>query len=523
MPQHANSVSEYRFEDCRVLIQVREIYRAGMLVSAEPKVFDLLTYLILHRDRAVDKNELQDEIWPGAIVTEASLTRCVMKARRVIGDKPKAPTGIKTIRGHGYRFSLDVEEIGLEPAGRPKLPLPSKPSVAVLPFANLSGDPEQDYFSEGISEDIITELSRIRSIFVIARHSSFIFKKADDNIKNIAEDLGVAYIVDGSVRKSAGKVRVNVRLADAQRDVQIWSERYDRELEDLLLLQDDVTAAIAATIGGRVEATRARKRLDGSGVEAYDLLMQAQALYYVVSRDAAEQARALLERAIEIDPHNARALGLLAAVYSMMSWSFWAADNEAARKRSSELGRRSLELDDSDSLTQALVAEILFDCGSPELAEHHFRRALALNPNDIAARALFASKLAASGRADEGLEHLAVGERLDPFGLSWIPWVKGFVMFSARRFDESASALMSMANPPNEARFLLAASLGRLNRRSEAKAPILEFLHCARQEMPNYPGDTLDEWTPYLARMVDYGDIEDFEFLIESLRLAGWD
>ena len=257
--QGEGAATAYRFRDCEVDFELREIRRADRVVAVEPKVFDLLVYMIKQRDRAVSKDELQDEIWRGVIVTEAALTRCVMKARRAIGDDVNGQEAIKTVRGHGYRFStsVEVERRGGKAAA---LTLPDKPSVVVLPFTNLSDDPEQEYFSDGITEDIITELSRFRSLFVIARHSSFSFKGKNLKTSEIASELGVAFVVDGSIQRSGNRVRINVRLVEAENDSQLWSERYDREIEDILLVQEEVASTVSATIGGRVEATRGRNR-----------------------------------------------------------------------------------------------------------------------------------------------------------------------------------------------------------------------------------------------------------------------
>ena len=519
--EHNRVVREFRFGECRVVLPSREIWRGDDLAAVEPKVYDLLVHLLRHRDRSISKDELQDTIWPRMIVTEGALTRCVMKARRAIGDD--SGEAIKTVRGHGYHFTAAVDEISeIETTGAAPRTLPDKPSLVVLPFTNLSGDSAQEYFSDGITEDIITELSRFRSLFVIARHSAFSYKGRTARTRDIASELGVAYVVDGSMQRAGNRLRINVRLVDARADAQIWAERYDREIEDILLVQEEVAATVAATVGGRVEATRGRQRIDGLKLESYDCLLKAQALYYDFTRQSNERARELLEHAVEIDPENARALAILAAVHSMDSWSFWVEDNARSQRLSLEYGRRSIELDDTDSLAQALFAEILFDCGQSELAEHHFQRALALNPNDIAAHALYASKLAAMGRAEEGVAHIDIAERLDPFGLLWIPLIKGSVMFAAKRYEDAASALASMTRPPNEARYLLIASLGRLGRIEEASRVQKEFLAAAKDEMPDFPGERLEAWLPVFERMLGSPGDQAMTHLVESLELAGW-
>lgn len=516
-----SAVDEYQFDDCRLVIPRREIWRDGNRVDAEPKVFDLLLFLIRNRDRAVDKNELQDEVWSGTIVTEASVTRCIMKARRAIGDDDSKSSAIATVRGFGYRFTHDVVEVTEAPR-EPTIGVTDKPSLVVLPFENLSSDPEQEYFSDGITEDIITELSRFRSLFVIGRQSAFSFKGRNLPTRQIAAEVGVAYVVDGSLRRSGDRVRITVRLVNAVNDSQLWAERYDRQLEDILLVQEEVAKTVAATIGGRVEATRGRQRIEGAALESYDITLKAQALYYDFSKESNTEARELLERAVKIDPENARALAILAAVHSMDSWSFWSDNNKRSQELSLQFGRRSIELDDTDSLAHALFGEILYDCGEADLAEHHFRKAIDLNPSDIAARALYAAKLRSTGQIDEAIEHITIAKRLDPYSLSWIPLVEGSVMFAAKRYAESANALLSMMSPPNEARYLLIAALGQLGRIDDAKRVRLELFSQAKREMPRFPGERLADWEPLLERMYSPGNAADMEHVLDSLRLSGW-
>ena len=521
MPDRSDqSAREYRFGQCRINLDSREVWCGDELVAIEPKAYDLLVYLIANRDRAVGKDELQDEIWAGTIVTEAALTRCVMKARRAIGDD--RAEAITTVRGHGYRFTADVDE---RQSGGESSAVPSshdKPSLVVLPFVNISKDPEQEYFSDGITEDIITELSRFRSLFVIARPTAFSYKGHAIGASDVARDLGVTYVVDGSVQRSGDRIRLNVRLVDASSESQTWAERYDREVEDVFLLQDELAATIAATVGGRVEVTRARQRIDRARFDCYDCVLRAQALYYDFRKEANAEARTILEGALEIDPENARALAILAAVHSMDSWTYWAEDSEESQRLSYEFGKRSIALDDTDSLAQALFAEILHDIGEVELADVHFRRAIALNPNDIAAHALYASKLSATNRTHEALEHLAIAERLDPFGLFWIPLIKGSVMYVARRYDEALAALKSMTSPPVEASLVMLATLGRLGRRIEATLVRQNMLQAAEKEMPNYPGPGLEDWREIIIRMRGNPDDAEIDHVMESLRLAGW-
>ena len=513
--QTSEKVKEYQFGQCRIDLATREIFLDGKHTSVEPKAFELLVYLIENRDRAVDKDELQDSIWPGVIVTEGALSRCVMKARRATGDND----AITTVRGHGYRFVAPLEEVTSSTQASTKS---NRPSLVVLPFVNIGGAESEEYFSDGITDDVITELSRFRSLMVIARPSAFRYKGQSLGAMQIRRELGVDYIVDGSVQRSGDRLRMNVRLVDAHTDSQMWSDRYDREVGDVLRVQEELAATIAATVGGRVEVTRGRAFLDNDGLASYDCLLRAQALYYEFDKGANSEARELLERAIELDPNNARALAILAAVHSMDSWTYWVEDTDESQRLSVVYGRRSIELDDSDSLAHALYAEILHDVGEETNADRHFERAIALNPSDIAARALYASKLAARGIVEPALTHLRVAEQLDPFGLGWIPLIRGSVMYAAGEFDESIAAIQSMTAPPDEALLVLVAALAQQGRLDEAAAVKDRLLASAAAQMPNYPGDTLDAWHPIIARMRGPTDDETIESFKECLRLAGW-
>jgi len=508
----------YRFENVSLNADSRELNRDGVPVDVEPKVLDLLLYLLEHHDRAVHKDELQDQIWPGVIVTEASLTRCVMKARRAIGDETRPHRLIRTVHGFGYRFVGSTDTAGASPGNDPfELSLPLKPSIAVLPFKNFSDDPAQSWFCEGITDDIVTELSRFRSLFVIASHSSFAISNQNLTARQLGQKLGVAYLLDGSIQRSGDRLRLNARLVDAAKDKQISVVRFDREVEDIFLLQDELARTIAATIGGRVEATRARERASPANLAAYDLVLRAQAQYYLVTPKSVRTAIDLLDRAINVDPGNARAYALLAACHSIESWSYWSDDPERSLRLSLKYGSHSLELDDSDSLAHALYGEILLDDGQEQLAETHFLKAIDLNPNDIAGRSLYASLLAAIGRPGDALRQIALAERLDPFGLVWIPWVKLTVLFSAGRDKECISCGKKIDNPPNEANIWIAAAHERLGERDAAIAALATFLDRASVEMPTFPGRTMSDWSPILNRYLGIKHRNDYETIVKLL------
>jgi TolB-like protein len=253
----------------------RELHRGPMPVAVEPQVFDLLTYLVQNRDHVVSKADLIAAVWGGRIVSESTLTSRINAVRKAIGDSGEQQKLIRTLIHKGFRFVADVrvrsgEDVRppvdlpeAEPP-HPPLPLPDEPAIAVLPFANRSADPKHRYFADGISEDIVTALSKLRWFFVVAHNSSIAYKGKSIPMRQIAEELGVDYLVEGSVRKIGGRVRVAAQLGDAATGSQLWVGRYDRELADVFAVQDEITEAIVAGIEPKVfaaETLRVRRKL----------------------------------------------------------------------------------------------------------------------------------------------------------------------------------------------------------------------------------------------------------------------
>ena len=270
------------FDDCEIDLERREFRRAGIAVHVEPQVFDLLVYLAQNGDRVVSKDEIFASVWEGRIVSDSTLTSRINAARKAIGDSGKEQKLIRTVSRKGLRFVGDVrtQPDSPEPAdvlnspldttvgpARQALQLPDRPAIAVLPFINMSGDLEQEYFSDGISEDIITGLSKLRWFFVIARNSTFTYKGKSVHMRQIAEELGVGYVLEGSVRKSGDRVRITAQLNDVSTGSHIWAERYDRDLADVFAVQDEITESIVAAIEPQLYAAenfRARRKPPGS-------------------------------------------------------------------------------------------------------------------------------------------------------------------------------------------------------------------------------------------------------------------
>ena len=308
----------FRFSDHVLDIERRELRRGAELVALEPQVFDLLVYLVRNRSRVVSKDDLIDGVWGGRIVSESALITRLSAARRAVSDSGAEQRVIRTLARKGVRFIAEVTEDGtLEAAAaapEPSLPLPDKPSIAVLPFANLSADPEQDYFADGIVEEIITALSRIRWLFVIARNSSFTYRGQIIDIKRVGRDLGVRYVLEGSVRKVGSRVRITAQLIDATNGAHLWAERFDGSLEDVFELQDNVAVSVAGVIEPALQAAEAARSAarPTTDLGAYDCYLRALAVFHPMTKEAVLEALGLLEQAIAIDRHYGPALALAA-------------------------------------------------------------------------------------------------------------------------------------------------------------------------------------------------------------------
>jgi TolB-like protein/Flp pilus assembly protein TadD len=416
-----------------------------------------------------------------------------------------------------------VVRIGAVAASAPK-PATDRPFIAVLPFANMSGDPEQTYFSDGITEDIITEISRFRELFVIARNSSFQYRDKSTDVRRIGRELDVQYVVEGSVRRAGDRVRVTAQLIHAVTGNHLWAERYDRDLADVFTLQEELAHAIAATIGGRVEAAGRERtmRLSPAGLTAYDLVLRAKALNLKFTRGDMIQARDLALRAIEIDPTYARAHAYYASSCFMLWMAYWTAERERMFQDACRHAEHAVALDDSDSVTQCMLGFMKVFARDYEEARVHIEKALAVNPNNSEARIFYAVYLTATGQSDAAIEQLDVGKRLNPFDYAWGPWVRGGACFTAGRYDEAIEVLNQIPEPANEIRGWLAASYAHAGRLTEARAALAEFLRIAKEDMAVYPGNRLKDWEPYWHGAMQYRDQRDFDHLFDALRKAGF-
>ena len=401
-----------------------------------------------------------------------------------------------------------------KPAAAADSPVPTaKPAIAVLAFDNMSGDPEQEYLSDGISEDIITALSRFPELFVIARNSSFAYKGTSTRVDEIGRDLNVAYVVEGSVRKAGSRIRITAQLVEAATGNHIWAERYDRELDDIFDLQDEITHAIATVLPLRLQVARleSARQKPSDNLTAYDCFLRARWLYNRTNERVPEVLK-LLDRAIDIDPACAHAHAFTAFVhgYSIFSFAPLADDPTIAARTSIEL---ALHLADTDHQIQTIAAQVYIMAGENELATRHINKALALNPNDFRARVTAGSIKAYGGEGQKGFDMIASAMSHDPLVPSSELEDLAEAAYMAHDYEAAIDVYKRWQNPPVHMYTHLAACYAQLDRPGEARAAVAIF------ETGRPPNSDFTYYATAHARMCKHR--EDAEHWLEGYRKAG--
>jgi TolB-like protein len=515
------------FDEFELDTDRRELRGPAGLIPLEPQVFDLLAYLICHRDRVVSKDDILAAVWGGRIVSESALTTRINAARNAIGDSGEAQRLIKTLPRKGMRFVGEVREgkiraSAISPAVLEQSPapllLPERPSIAVLPFANMSGDPEQEYFADGMVEEIITALSRFRHLFVIARNSSFVYKNQIMNIMQISRDLGVRYVLEGSVRKAADRVRITGQLVDASTGAHLWADRFDGELKDIFDLQDDVATRVVSAIAPKLEqaeTTRAKRKPTDS-LDAYDCFLRGTENLHRQTRDCVDEALRLMKKAIELDPDYAAAYGTAAYCFSMRKASGWLIHREQDIAEASRLSRAAIELGKDDAVALSRAGHVLaYMAGDLDAGTRFIDRALELNPN--LALAWFHSGWLRVWRGDPetAIQHFARFQRMSPVDPMLIRTYSGtaFAHALAGRYDDAAShAEQALRENPNLHQALrMVAMAHALAGRTERAQEVMKRL---RQIDPALRISNLRDLTP-LRRP------EDIARYAEAMRKAG--
>jgi TolB-like protein/Tfp pilus assembly protein PilF len=547
---------QFLFADHTLDTVRRELRRGAEPMPIEPQVFDLLVHLVENRDRVVSKDDLIASVWGGRIVSDSTLTSRINAARKAIGDSGRDQKLIRTIARKGLRFVGAVhmlpDDSDPEQAANPRptdihdrprpaasqqassqqalsqqassqqasspqaLPLPDRPAIAVLPFINMSGEPEQEYFSDGISEDIITALSKLRWFFVIARNSSFIYKERAVHMKQIAEELGVGYVVEGSVRKDGDRVRITAQLNDVVTGSHIWAQRYDRDFADVFAVQDEITEAIVAAIEPQLYAAenfRARRKPPDS-MDAWDLVMRALSHYWRVTRQDNVVAQALLEKAIAFDPNYGQALGVLAASHTFGAHMGWA-DMATSTPIAERAALAAISADSEDPWAHYALGCVYLFMRRFEDSLAELELALRLNPNFSLAQGYYGMTLSYCGFWQDA--NAAAGRALrlsprDPFSAVYYG-IAAYAQFVGRNYDEAMRLSREAIRQRSDfvpAHRVLTAAAGMAGQDEIAKMALQEL----RRAQP-------DISLAWIASQMPIQSDADREHYLEALRRAG--
>ena len=511
---------EYAFDTDR-----RELYRGADAVSIAPQVFDMLDYLIRNRERVVSKDDLINAIWNGRIVSDAALTTRLNVARSAIGDSGEEQRLIKTLPRKGFRFVGTVREAqnGLAAiALNRRLPvddaeplvLPDRPSIAVLPFQNMSGDPDQDYFADGMVDEITTALSRFKSLFVIARHSSFTYKGKALDIKQVGSELGVRYVLEGSVRKAAGQVRIIGQLIDAASGKHLWADRFEGDLSDIFALQDRMTESVVSAVAPKMLQTEidlAARR--PNNLSAYDLCLRAFPHLYSWTRGGSTEALRLASRALEIDPRYGFAATQAGSCHLINVNQGWTADPKSEIAEGLRLIRLALSIDGNDDVALSILGWATASFSDDyDTARKMGDRAVALNANSAFAWELRGFTYELAGQPEEAIRSFERAIRLSPFD-PWLPrrfTGRGIAFIGLGRFDEAVAAAKNALQTNQTygpAYRCLAAALAHLGRDAEARKAVAQLLEIE----PHF------RISDYLARSGQW----QAQMFIDGLRKAG--
>jgi TolB-like protein len=494
-------------------------------VHLTPKALALLSYMADRPGEVVTKDQLFSAVWPEVNVGDAALVTCIQELRHALKDDARRPRYIETVHRRGYRFVGKMTEAPLSAAvdaGGDKqasaLPLPDRPSIAVLPFANMSEDPDQEHFADGISEDLITDLSRIRWLFVIARNSTFTYKTRAVDVKQVARELGVRYVLEGSIRRAGKRIRINAQLVDAITGGHHWAERYDRELGDIFAVQDEITRNVVAAIEPRLLAAEGFRTLSRSpdDLGAWERVARAENDVWRLTR--ADYATAIkgLEQTVAIYPDYAPARSRLAFRLLFSAHMGWI-DREYGLLTGRPHAIRAIELDDSDSWGQIALGYLgMMEWRTGESIAA-FRRAVELNPNSAKARGDLGRGLAFAGHDREAIAQAEDAIRLSPFDPEKALFLGAIAVahYGAGRYADAlrtAEELLRLRPGFQGAQRLRCASLAQTGRIDEARS----FLAMIRREQLQLSIDWIRASVPYQTE-------ELMERFLDGMRKAGLD
>jgi adenylate cyclase len=516
-----------------------ELSENSAQIQVEPQVIELLVLLIENRNRMVSKEEINEKVWKGRVVSEATLSSRIKIARRVLGDDGRRQQFIRTIHKKGFSFvaSVELEQTGpnqnsdLAVSKMRDKPLenggpgvrPEQPSIAVLPFTNLSNDPEQEYFSDGITEDIIIELSRVSILTVSARHSSFSFKGKTLDIRDIGVQLNVQYILEGSVRRQGNQIRITVQLIDAETGKQIWAERYDRAMQDLFAVQDDVTRKITAVLPGRLHNDVAERasRIPTDNMKAYDLMLQGNQFRNRFNVEDNVRARQLFERAVELDPRYCRALGFLADTY-FVDFMLGLCSEDTANLIL-DLSRRAASYDPTDINVQDMLGFAYACAGMWEDAEVQFDKTIEAISNQADAMVWCGYGLLLLGRHEDALNLIREALKLDPFHPKSHDWVMGQACYMEKLYEETCRLFNDETLLNSIGYACLTGAHAHLGQKDKANSALERFIIARQSELESkeIPCETISIEALAGGYRQSWRRQLDWEHIAQGLRLAG--
>jgi len=475
----------YCFENHVLDDNLRELSRDGVPILLQPQVFDLLLYLVEQRERVVNKKDLIDHVWRERAVSDSTLNSRISAVRKAIGDNGQTQRTIRTIPRKGFRFVGNILEQTARAA--PVRATSDRPSIAVLAFENMSGNAEQDYFCDGISGNILTALSKVRWFLVTSRNSSFVYKGRTVHIRQIAKELDVRYVVEGTVQKAENRVRISVQLNDATTGGHVWAEHYDRELDDPFMVQDDIAKAIVAAIEPQIYAAEnsSTHRKEPDSLNAWDFLMRALSHFWRMTRQDLVMAQKQAERAIAIDPNYSRALSLLAASQMCNVHLGWA-DLVNVASDAERAAMAAVQRDHEDAWAHTALGSVYLSTRRLDDALSSLERALSLNPCSSLAQAYRALALCCTGRQEDAFDAAQWAIRSNPRdpALAIHYGVAGYARFAKGDYTEAISLSREATRHRGELSFayrVLTASAGMAGDTSLA-AKALEAL---RRTQPN--------------------------------------
>ncbi len=518
----------YRFENFELDIDRYELRENGVPVAIQPQVFSLLALLVSNSDRMISKEEMIEKIWNGRIISEAAISSRVKSVRQALGDDGKAQRFIRTVHGRGFRFvgeldtakeaareNLDEISPSTDMTGESAV---SRPAIAVLPFLNLSGDADQEYFSDAITQDIITNLSKYRWLDVASRNKSFSYRGQSVDIRQLADDLGVSYIVEGSVRRSGNRIRVTTQLVDASSGNQRWSDRYDRDLQDVFAVQDEITEKIVARLEPEIGAAERQKvtRSAPRNLQTWECYHLGISHFFKFTSADNLEAQRLLQQSRDLDPQfgEAHAWWAYAVILGMVYW-----DTDPSTElmdAALAAANLALDLDDQNAVFYALKARVQLARCEYDSALTGNEMAISLNPTFAAAHCGLADSLAYEGRYDEAIEKFENAIELSPNDPQrWAFLTYGALTHIFKHDFETAIKWADKAREiPNCQYWTIAhkaVALAHLGELDDARRSVTQL----RKERPDFTLEFAEKKLFYLK------DPEQLRIYLEGLALAG--